>query len=72
MIKKYFIKFLDKKAAQLEATDPNRILVENISDFFFIPRFLAKLLLEMGVKQGYFSREEDEIEVFYKLKETNQ
>lgn len=47
-------KFIDKKMNVLEATDPNRIYVENIRSFYNLPTFVAKFFCEMAVKENLF------------------
>ena len=48
--------WVEKKMAQVAAKDPDKILIENISNFFWIPNWLAKYLCEEAVREGMFER----------------
>ena len=43
---------VERRKELIEKTDPKRIYVENIRSFFHFPRWLAKALLELAVRQG--------------------
>ncbi|RDI13201.1 hypothetical protein [Flavobacterium sp. AG291] len=47
-----FNRFLKRKAAIVENTDPDRIFVENVRSFFNIPTRWARFLCDMAVRQG--------------------
>lgn len=51
-----FKNFLKKKANIVEATDPDRIYVENVRSFFNIPTRWARFLCKLAVRQGFFRR----------------
>ena len=49
-------RFVDRKREEVEAIDPKRIYVENIRAFFGCPHALARLLLEVAVREGAMER----------------
>lgn len=48
--------FLKKQSKLIQATDPERIYVENVRSFFHIPFKAAKLLCDLAVKEGLFRK----------------
>ena len=49
---------IDRKRELISKTDPDRIYVENIRQFFRMPYRVAKGLCEMAVKERVFNKKE--------------
>lgn len=49
-------KLLKKQSQLLQATNPERIYVENVRSFFHLPHQAAKTLCELAVKEGLFKK----------------
>ena len=49
---------IDRKRELIANTDPDRIYVENIRQFFHMPYRLAKSLCEMAVREKIFNKKE--------------
>lgn len=49
-------RLIDKKRAAIEAVDPQRIYVENVRAFFGFPHSIAKLILDLAVREGALER----------------
>lgn len=47
---------ISKKQAALEKLDPDRLYVENIRSLLGVPTALAKVICELAVRQGIFTR----------------
>jgi len=52
-------RWVERKRNIIENTDVNSIKVEEVRAFFGGPSFLAKLCLEMAVRDGKFARNQD-------------
>lgn len=48
--------FVDKKLDIVKDTDPDRIYVENIRQFYNMPTFAAKFLCDIAVKENIFKK----------------
>ena len=59
LITKFGLFCLTSRAHLIESLDPDRITVKEIAKFFFFPKFLAKLVLNQGVRDGKFSLNHD-------------
>lgn len=51
-----FRSIVDKRLDIIEKTDPERIYVENIRAFYNLPRFAAKALCELAIKERIFRK----------------
>lgn len=51
-----FKNLLKKQSQLIQATDPERIYVENVRSFFHLPLKAAKILCELAVKEGLFRK----------------
>ncbi len=51
-----FKNLLKKQSQLIQATNPERIYVENVRSFFHLPFKAAKILCELAVKEGLFRK----------------
>lgn len=49
-------RLIDKKMDVIERTDPERIYIENIREFYGLPYSVARYLCELAVKRGIFRK----------------
>lgn len=49
-------RYISNRKEILEATDPERIYVENIRSFFNLPYWFAELLCELAVRGGVYTK----------------
>ena len=56
---KIILKYKERKTNFIESINPQRITIEELSKFFFFPKFLTRNIMRMGVKEGKFAENED-------------